>query len=359
MNALLAMCLLASVDVDAMEKKIDTAVAAAIERKDMPGAVVLILHGDRIILRKAYGLRSQTPDPLPMTVDAIFDLASLTKPIATASSVMKLVELGKLKFDDKVSTHWPEFAANDKDAITIEHLLKHTSGLIADNPIADYMDGRTKAMERIAARKLSARPDEKFTYSDVGFIVLGEIVERKSRQSLPDFAKEHIFAPLKMTDTGFTPAKQFHMRIAPTTKLGIVHDPRAALMDGVAGHAGLFGTADDLARFARMLLNDGELDGVRIFKAETVRQFTEPLRVPGGFRSRGWDVDTSYSAPRGDAFKKGTGYGHTGFTGTSIWIDPPSKTAVIILTNRVHPNDKGNVTKLRREIGTIVGEAVR
>jgi CubicO group peptidase (beta-lactamase class C family) len=361
----------AAIDRDELNK-IDTAVAAAFKRNDCPGAVVLIVHDDKVIFRKAYGSRAVRPNSAPMTVDTIFDMASLTKPIATGTSIMHLVERGKLKPDDPVSKHWPAFAANGKGTVTIEHLLLHTSGLIADNPIADYADGRAKALDRIAALPLLDAPGTRFRYSDVNFIVLGELVERIGGMPLDAYAKKHVFEPLGMTDTCFSPGDELKKRVAPTGLrdgkqiLGAVHDPRSFRLGGVAGHAGLFSTADDLSRYCRMHLNCGELDGTRVLSEKTVKLFTLPHSVPlsakgkeqNGARSYAWDVDTSYSAPRGEHFKKGESFGHTGFTGTSIWIDPGSKTAVIILTNRVHPDDKGNVTQLRREIGTIVARAV-
>jgi CubicO group peptidase (beta-lactamase class C family) len=364
-----------SADVD-REKltKIDAAVDAALKRNDCPGAVVLVVHADEVVFRKAYGLRVVQPEKVPMTPDTVFDMASITKPVATATSIMLLAEQGKLSFSDPVAKHWPAFAANGKESVTIEHCLLHVSGLTADNAIADYADGPEKALERVADLKLEVPPGTRFRYSDVGFIVLGVLVERIGGMPVDQFAKKHVFDPLKLTDTGFKPGERLLSRVAPTGKrdgkiiLGQVHDPRSFALGGVAGHAGLFSTADDLARHCRMLLHGGELDGVRVLKPETVKLFTEPKEVPAGkdakpdarklLRSRGWDVDTSYSAPRGDGFTRGEGFGHTGFTGTSVWIDPKSRTAVIILTNRVHPDDKGNVTQLRREIGTIVAAAI-
>lgn len=351
---------------------IDKVVEAAIERGDCPGAVVVVLHDDKVVYRKAFGHQALQPDKRPMTTDTIFDLASLTKPIATGTSILLLMQQGKLRAEDRVSQYWPAFAAHDKDRVTIAQLLLHTSGLMADNALADYAEGRAKALERIANLKLLSPPGTQFRYSDVGFIVLGELVERISGLSLDQFAQKHIFEPLQMTDTGFNPPAKQRERIAPTglrdgkVILGEVHDPRAYRMGGIAGHAGLFSSADDLTRYCRMLLRGGELDGVRILEAKTVQRFTEPHPVPivtkgqetTGKRSLGWDVDTSYSGQRGDRFQKGTGYGHTGFTGTSIWIDPGTKTAVIILTNRVHPEDKGNVARLRREVGTLVAQAM-
>ncbi len=353
--------------------EIDTAVEAAIKRGELPGAVVVVVHADAVAYRKAFGNRATKPDAVAMTSDSVFDMASLTKPVATGTSIALLIQQGKLKPEDLVSKHWPEFAANGKDKVTVEHLLLHTSGLIADNAIADYADGKAKAIERIAGLKLEAPAGTRFKYSDVGFIVLGELVEKVGGMPVDKFAKKHVFDPLKMADTGFNPVDALKKRVAPTGLrdskiiLGEVHDPRAFKMGGVAGHAGLFSTADDMARYCRMLLRDGELDGTRVLDAKTVKLFTEAHAVPvldkagkelKGARSFGWDVDTSYSAPRGDGFKKGEGYGHTGFTGTSVWVDPGTKTAVIILTNRVHPDDKGNATPLRRAVGTIVAAAV-
>jgi CubicO group peptidase (beta-lactamase class C family) len=352
-------------------KPIDDAVEAAIARGDCPGAVVVVLHKDQVAFRKAYGSRSVEPEKAPMAVDAVFDLASLTKPIATGTSVMLLIEQGKLKPEDKVARYWPEFGANGKEEVTAAQLLLHTSGLIADNDVRDYQDGRAKALERIAALKLEAPPGSRFKYSDVGYIVLGELVERISQSKLDEFARKHVFEPLKLADTGFKPNEALRNRVVPTGKrngaiiLGDVHDPRAHLIGGVAGHAGLFSTADDLTRYCRMLLNGGELDGVRILKPETVKLFTEPHEVPGEktkqkqLRSFGWDIDTAYSVQRGDVFPKGEGYGHTGFTGTSIWVDPKSRTAVILLTSRVHPADKGDVRRLRREVATAAANALK
>lgn len=352
---------------------IDAAAESAIKKGECPGAVVVVIHNDEVVFRKAYGNRAVKPEPAPMSVDTVFDMASLTKPVATGTSIMRLIEQGKLAPGDLVSKHWPAFAANGKDKVTVAHLLLHTSGLTADNAIADYADGRARALERIAGLKLEAPAGTRFRYSDVGFIVLGELVERLGGLPVDVYAKKHVFEPLRMADTGYNPGAALKKRIAPTglrgqkTIVGSVHDPRAFQMGGVAGHAGLFSTADDMARYCRMLLRGGELDDTRILAAKTVTLFTEPHEVPGAAkkdgttqkfaRSYGWDVDTSYSGPRGDLFTRGEGYGHTGFTGTSVWIDPGTKTAIIILTNRVHPDDKGNSGPLRRAIGTIVAQA--
>lgn len=344
--------------------RIDDAVRAGIERGDCPGAVVLIVHKGRVVWRKAYGDRAVRPAKVAMTADTVFDLASLTKPVATATSVLLLIERGKLHLSDKVSDHIPAFAAKGKDKITVEELLLHTSGLIADNAEADYRDGRDKALERLYALAPKTAPGERFVYSDLGFIVLGQLVEKVSGMSLDAFAKKNVFDPLGMNDTGFRPGDKLKERAAPTVKrdgrwlTGEVHDPRSAALGGVAGHAGLFSTADDLAVFARMLLDGGTYHGQRVLKAETVKLMTTPRTIPGGQRAYGWDVATAYSANRGKGFKRGEGFGHTGFTGTSLWIDPPSQTAVIFLSSRLHPAGKGNVTRLRGEVATIAAEAL-
>jgi uncharacterized protein YbbC (DUF1343 family)/CubicO group peptidase (beta-lactamase class C family) len=344
--------------------RIDAAVKEALGRNELPGAVVVVVHGGRVVFRKAYGLRSKEPTEVPMTADTVFDLASLTKPVATATSVFLLIEQGKLRLSDRVTQYLPAFGENDKDKVTIEHLLLHTSGLLPDNPEADYKDGRDKALERICALKLTAEPGARFIYSDVNFIVLGEIVERVAGMSLDEFARTNIFQPLGMADTGFHPGDKLKDRTAPTEQRegqwrpGEVHDPRAYLLGGIAGHAGLFGTADDLAIYARMLLHHGELNGRRVLSPLAVRTMTTARPVPGGLRALGWDVQTSYSANRGELFSRDRGFGHTGFTGTSLWIDPESDTAVVFLSNRVHPDGKGNVTRLRGQVATLAAAAV-
>ncbi|WP_020474023.1 serine hydrolase domain-containing protein [Zavarzinella formosa] len=344
--------------------KIAEATEAAIKRGDCPGAVVLVLRANEVIYRKAFGNRRLHPEIAPMTIDGIFDMASLTKPVATGTAIMLLHERGKIAFDDKIIKYWPEFGANGKDKITVEQLLTHTSGLLADNAAADYKMGREEAMKRIAALKLDNPPGEKFKYSDVGFITLGILVEKIAGETLDAFTRKNVFEPLGMKDSGYVPAKELQARAVPTAKAGDdwlqgkVHDPRADALGGVAGHAGLFSTADDMAIYAKMLLNGGKHAGKQFLSEKSVKEMTEPLTVPGGARSRAWDVDTSYSSPRGDLFGKRDGFGHTGFTGTSLWVDRPSDTAVIILTNRVHISEKVQVTGLRRQIATIVAEVV-
>lgn len=339
---------------------IDDAVKNAIARDQLPGAVVLVVHRDKVVYRKAFGQRRLVPEHTLMTEDTIFDLASLTKPIATAMSIMLLLEDGKLKLDDPIARHVPAFARKETEGVTIAQLLTHTGGFIADNALADYGQGKEKAWEKLLALKPAAQPGSKFTYSDVGYMLLGKIVEKAGGMPLDQFAAKRIFSPLGMKDTAFRPDGEFKKRCAPTIErdgrwmIGEVHDPRAFALGGVAGHAGLFSSADDLAIFARMMLSQGK----PFLREETVKLMTEPRQVPGGLRTYGWDMATSFSSNRGSVFPKGVSYGHTGFTGTSIWIDAQSQCAVIFLSNRVHPNGKGNVSKLRGDIATIAGKAL-
>jgi uncharacterized protein YbbC (DUF1343 family) len=343
--------------------QIDGVLQEGIEQGSLPGAVVLVVRQGKVAFRKAYGLRSKQPEMVRMTPDTIFDLASLTKPIATATSVMILLEKGKFALSDRVAQHLPAFGQNGKEKITVEQLLLHTSGLIADNPVGDYQDGRKKALERIFQLQPVAEPGTKFTYSDVNFIVLGELVERISGESLDAFARKHIFEPLGLRETTYRPGKELAERAAPTEKRegrwmrGEVHDPRAYLLGGVAGHAGLFSTADDLAVFAQMILNRGSYGRARILSPDTVRLMTAARTVPGGLRALGWDVQTRFSSNRGDGFPVGS-FGHTGFTGTSIWIDPSSATAVIFLSNRVHPDGKGQINRLRGRVASLVAASI-
>jgi CubicO group peptidase (beta-lactamase class C family) len=353
---------------DAKFAAIDDVVKASIERGELPGAVVLVLHDRKVVYRKAYGDRRKRPEPTLMSEDTIFDLASLTKPIATALAIMLLFEDGKLNVNDAIAKHLIAFRRRETEDITIAQLLTHTGGFIADNPLKDYQSGKDKAWNNLFALNPMNAPGSKFTYSDVGFILLGKIVEDASGTTLDDFTKKRIFDPLGMKDTGFRPSADLRKRCAPTQDrdgrwmLGEVHDPRAYELGGVAGHAGLFSTADDLAILARMLLDKGKHQGKPFLKAETVEFMTAPRKVPGtkglGLRTYGWDMDTSYSANRGEVFPKGISYGHTGFTGTSIWLDPQSKSAVVFLSNRVHPDGKGNVTKLRGQVATIAAKAI-
>ena len=358
---------------------IDEAVTAEIAKKQLPGAVVLVGRQGKIVYRKAFGNRALEPSIEAMTPDTIFDLASLTKVVATATSVMILVERGKIRLGDPVSRYIPEFGEMGKKNITVEQLLTHRSGLIPDNAIEDYHQGAEKAWENIWKLAPIAEVGSKFIYSDVNFEVLGELVHRISGKPLNEFAAENIYRPLGMKDTGFLPAKNLQTRIAPTEKFyeaersssseikrGIVHDPRSYLLGGVAGHAGLFSTADDLARYCQMILNGGSLGDARILSQMGVARMTEG-RASGGnasdgnVRGLGWDIFTGFSANRGDLFPVGS-FGHTGFTGTGLWLDPNSETFVVFLSNRVHPKldpkKPADVSSLRGRVATIVTAAI-
>ena len=344
---------------------IDAAIERAIAAGKAPGAVVRLESGGTVY-QKSYGAKSVEPVLLPMTDDTIFDSASLTKVIATAPAIMLLAERDKLRLDDKVD-HWiTNFKAHGKGAVTIRHLLTHTSGLRPSLSSEPTWSGLAKAIDLAKEERLTAQPGTKFRYSDINFILLGEIVQLASGQLLDEFTSKHIYQRLGMRDTGFLPPFEQRSRVAPTERVdgeilhGIVHDPTARRMDGVAGHAGLFTTAADLSRFAQMMLNGGKLNGRRIFKSETVQLMTS-VHTPKGMKAKrglGWDIDSPYSSPRGNHFKIG-GYGHTGWTGGSLWIDPATRTIVILMTSRTHPDGKGNVIALRREVATLAAEALR
>jgi uncharacterized protein YbbC (DUF1343 family)/CubicO group peptidase (beta-lactamase class C family) len=345
--------------------EMDAAIDQAIAARKCPGGVLWVEHRG-VTYHKAYGHRALVPAEEPMTEDTIFDLASLTKVIACTPAVMLLIERGQVKLDEPVKTYIPEFKGQDKDTITVRQLITHTSGLRGDIETKTDWHGQPAAIEKACAEKLQGAPGSVFRYSDINFFLLGEIVQRVSHTPLEEFVAREIYRPLNMADTGYLPPKEKLARIAPTEVVngvpyrGVVHDPTAQHMGGVAGHAGLFSTAADLARYARMLLNHGSLDAVRIFKPETVELMTSvqsPASLPVR-RGLGWDIDSGYSGPRGKLFPLGS-YGHTGWTGTSIWIDPFSQTFVIFLSNRNHPNESGNVGALRAKLGTLTAEAIR
>ncbi|NBV21702.1 MAG: DUF1343 domain-containing protein [Proteobacteria bacterium] len=346
--------------------EMDTAILQAIEDKKLPGGVLWLQKLGGAAYRHAYGHRALVPAAEPMSYDTIFDAASLTKVIATTPAMMRLIEQGKVSLADHVIKFIPEFGTLGKEVITVRQLLTHTSGLRPDVGLKPDWSGNDAAIQLACAEKIAAPPGTKIIYSDTGLILVGEIVRRVSGMPLDQFVQREVFGPLGMKDTGFNPPRDKLARIAPTEVedgqpvRGIVHDPRARRMGGVAGHAGLFTTAADLALFARMMLNEGELAGVRVFKPETVRLWTSVQTPPGvaGRRGLGWDIDTSYSGPRGKLFPIGS-YGHTGWTGTSIWIDPFSKTFLIFLSNRNHPTEAGSVGALRSQLGTLAAEAVK
>ena len=341
---------------------VDSIIEQAIADGNIPGAVLVVGHNGSIIYRKAYGARALEPHREPMTLDTIFDLASLTKVIATTTAVMQLVELGEVRLNDPVAKYLPDFAQNGKEDITIRQLLTHYSGLAPDIDLNPPWEGKETAYKLCFAETPAQSPGSGFIYSDTNFIVLGALVEKISGETLDVYAERHIFTPLKMAHTRFNPPVAWRPRIAPTEYdenehmlRGVVHDPRARRMGGVAGHAGLFSTGDDLAKFAQTLLDGG--DG--ILSTVTVEKMTQPETPPSApiLRGFGWDIDSPFSSNRGDLLPVGS-YGHTGFTGTSIWIDPTTKTYIILLTNSVHPRGKGNAIGLRVKVATEVAAAL-
>jgi len=355
--------------------RIDGVVADAMADGQLPGAVVLVGRGDEVVWQRAYGDRARVPAREPMTVDTIFDLASLTKVVATTTAVMMLVEDGALRLSDRVEQHLPGFGRHGKDRITIRDMLIHMSGLRPDLDLTDEWVGYDTAIELAIEEMPTARPGGRFVYSDINFFLLAEIVARVSGQPFDRFVTERVLAPLGMTDTMFTPPAELVPRIAPTEACtpygwpcegaemrmlrGTVHDPTSRRMGGVAGHAGLFGTAADLARFARMLLGGGALDGVRVLSPLSVARMTSPATPAGapGVRGLGWDIDSSYSSNRGELLPLGS-FGHTGFTGTSIWVDPATRMYVVFMSSRLHPDGGGDVVGLRARVATLVASAL-
>ncbi len=344
---------------------IEPVVEKAVRDGRTPGAVVIIGQGDRVVYRRAFGWRSLRPERSPMAEDTIFDIASLTKAVATATAVMQLVEGGKIRLDAPAATYWPTFKRNGKAGITVRQLLTHYSGLRPDLREHPRWTGYASALKRIAAEKPLRTPGRSFIYSDLNYVVLGEIVRHVSGLGLDVFCRKRIFEPLGMEDTGFGPIAPGR-RIAPTVSrngtflCGSVHDPSCYKMGGIAGHAGLFSTADDLAKFARMMLNGGVLEGARILKPETVRIMTSPQSPPGRPRLRGlgWDLEPPFAPGAGTEALQADAYGHLGYTGTALWIDPTSRVYIILLTNRVHANGEGDVRALRKSVKEAVSEAL-
>ncbi len=335
---------------------IDAIMQDAVDDGNIPGGVVLVGHDGSVVYRKAFGSRSLEPTRESMTVDTIFDLASLTKCIATTTAVMQLFEEGRVRLNDPVATYLPEFKQNGKDQITVRELMTHYSGLPPDIDLKQPWQGRATAFDMAMQVKPAYPPGSRFLYSDINFEVLGFLVEKITGMSLNEYAATKIFAALRMNDTAFLPPGSWIPRIAPTQydeqgKMlrGEVHDPTARRMGGVAGHAGLFSTADDLAKFAQELLS-----GHRILSRPVIEKMSTPQQPANAasLRGLGWDIDSPFSSNRGELLPVGS-FGHTGFTGTSLWIDPATNTYIIILTNAVHPRG-GSATPVRSRVATAV-----
>jgi uncharacterized protein YbbC (DUF1343 family)/CubicO group peptidase (beta-lactamase class C family) len=340
---------------------LDAIVLDAIHDHQIPGAVLLVGHNGQVVYRKAFGNRSLEPRREPMTADTIFDIASLTKVVATTTAVMQLVQKGEVRVNDPVTKYLPEFGENGKDDITVRYLLTHFSGLREDFDLDPPWQGKDAGFHLAFAERPVYPPGSRFLYSDTNFITLGAMVERVTGTTLDQYCTRKIFTPLQMSHTRFLPPASWRPKIAPTEydeqgKMlrGVVHDPRARRMGGVAGHAGVFSTADDLSKFARALLN-----GSPILAGDMVEKMTTPQQPPTAqvLRGFGWDIDSPFSSNRGDLLPVGS-FGHTGFTGTSLWIDPTTQTYIILLTNAVHPRGKGSAITLRSKVATAVAAAL-
>ncbi len=341
---------------------VDLLVQEQVNDQAITGAVLLVGHGGRIVHQKAFGLRATSPRPEAMTLDTIFDLASLTKVVATTPSVMRLIQYGQIRLDEPVAHYIPDFGMNGKDAVTVRQLLTHYSGLRPDIDLNPSWVGRDTAFRLAHEEKLQAPQGSIFIYSDTNFIVLGELVQRLSGMPLDQYADVHIFQPLGMKHTRFLPPPQWKSKIAETFApdrkqilRGVVHDPRADRMGGVAGHAGVFSTAGDLALYAQALISRKSiLDGNIIDKMTTPQQPPNATEV----RGLGWDIDSSFSSNRGSLLPVGS-FGHTGYTGTSLWVDPYTNTYVILLTNSVLPRQGPAIISLRSRVATAVAALLK
>ena len=344
-----------------MHATLDPIMEKAVADGSIPGAVLLVGHNGRVVYRKAFGWRSLEPTREPMTTDTIFDLASLTKCIATTSSIMKMVQEGRVRLNDPVAKYLPDFAQNGKQDITVRELMTHYSGLAPDLDLHEPWTGREAAFAMVMQQKPDHAPGSGFVYSDINFETLGFIVEKLSGKSLSDYASENVFAPLGMRHTRFLPPQAWLPRIAPTQYdeheqmlRGVVHDPTARRMGGVAGHAGLFSTADDLARFAENLLS-----GFKVLSRPIVEKMSTPQQPANAasLRGLGWDIDSPFASNRGELLPVGS-FGHTGFTGTSLWIDPVTNTYIVLLSNAVHPRGGNSVVSLRSRVATAVVQSL-
>jgi CubicO group peptidase (beta-lactamase class C family) len=341
---------------------LDRVMQAAVAEKAFPGGVVAVGKDSSLVYLKPYGRLSYDADAPPVREDTLYDLASLTKVIGTTTMAMILVDEGKLDLSKPVSAFLPRFRGGAKDKVTVEQLLTHSAGLDWWAPLFEEVKGKEAYLERIQAMDLKYEPGTKSVYSDLGVILLGEVLERVAGEPLDAFVRRRVLDPLGMKETRYRPGPELLARIAPTeidTKWrkrlvhGEVHDENAVALGGIAPHAGLFGTAPELARFAQMLLNGGVYDHQRIVSRETVERFTRRAEVPDSSRALGWDTPSANSSA-GDLFSRRS-FGHTGFTGTSMWMDPDRKLFVILLTNRVHPTRENNAI---REVRRAVADAV-
>jgi CubicO group peptidase (beta-lactamase class C family) len=343
-------------------RTIDQLLESSIQKALISGGVVLVGSHDRTFFERAYGRVSPDPDARLMTLDTVFDLASLTKVIATTPSILKLAETGRLSLVDPVRKWFPEFDGKGKDDLLVMHLLTHTS-VLDDFPLSSDR-ALQSAVEGAAGQGPKGEVGNRFHYADINFILLGEMVRRASGEPLNEFSAKFFYRPLDMHDTGFLPSAELRSRAAVTVgeeKTRFVGDPQdylARQLGGVAGHAGLFSTARDLGIFCRMMLSQGAVSGKRVFAERTVNQMTAPYFSRSGkvARGLGWDISSPYSAPRGGFFSRSS-FGHTGYSGTSIWIDPDADLFVILLTTRLEFRRKSEFSQLRSELSTLAVES--
>ncbi len=346
-----------------LNSQLDSIIRTGVREGAAPGATVAVGRHGRLVHLAAYGVMAQT-DSAPVSTNTIYDMASLTKVIATSTAAMILEEEGKLDLNRTVVSYLPEFNAPDKGGITIRMLLTHRGGLEAFAPLYKTFRGREQYLQQINTRPLKYVPGTQAIYSDWEMMLMQFVIERITGTTLDQFVAARVFGPLGMTSTLFTPDSAVRMRIAPTefdstrggVVRGFVHDENAWALGGVSGHAGLFSTAPDLAIFAQMLLNGGTYKGVRILKPSTISRWTA-RQDPGSSRAYGWDTPSGQSSA-GHYFAARS-FGHTGFTGTSIWIDPERDLFVILLTNRVNETRQNSRhVPLRRDVGDAVQNSI-
>ena len=346
--------------------KVDSLMNAAIKNKYFPGAVLLVGHRDRVVFQKPYGSFTFDSNSKRVDLQSIFDLASLTKVVATTSSVMRLYDEGKIKLDDKVTKYLPEFGNNGKENITIKNLLLHNSGLPSWKPFYKNYKNKEEVIDAVLSMKLESKPGEKYVYSDIGMVVMQLVIEKISGESLDKFADEEVFSKLDMKNTFYNPSPKVWYNTLPTENdtywrmqllKGKVHDETAYMLEGVSGNAGLFSTAGDLSKLVYTLLNEGKYGSEQIFKKETVKLFTTKYNDKSD-RALGWDTKSKANSSAGDLFSFNS-FGHTGFTGTSIWVDKDEGLFVILLTNRIYPTrDNTKLFKFRPELQDVIYRAV-
>lgn len=354
------------VDTNYNFTKVDSLMQYALSEKIFPGAALLVGHRGRVVYRNNFGRNTYEKNSKPIDDKSIFDLASLTKVVGTTSAAMLLYDQNKIDLNEKVGKYLPEFDNNGKDNITIKNLLLHNSGLPAYKPFYKTYKTADEVIDAIMKMELDFERGTKYQYSDLGMIVLQKVIEKITGKGIDEFLKENLFNKLEMKSTFYNPSPKVWYNCVPTEKdnywrmqllKGKVHDETAFLLGGVAGHAGIFSTADDLAELMYLYVNDGRVNGEQIFKKETIELFTRRNSEQSS-RALGWDTKSDEKSSAGNLFSKNS-FGHTGFTGTSIWVDKEKGLFVILLTNRVHPSrDNNKIIQFRPLIHDAIYKAV-